>query len=87
MKRKLLKSIDSFVNACYMMMKMSVGEFAKENFPKLLENVWNDSKTDSDNLAEFRSMLETNIKLNESVGNPDAAKVISAFRDWISDID
>ena len=85
MKQKLLKEIDDFQHLCYMAMRISAGDFTKENFPKLVNNIWDDNKSDEDNLKEVKDMFETNKKLNETVGNPEAAKVISAFQEgWLN---
>lgn len=88
MKQKLLRSIDEFQNLCYMSMKMSAGDFAKENFPKLIENFWDDNKTDEDNLEAVKNMFETNRVLNQSMGNPNAAQVIAAYQEgWLNKIE
>ena len=81
MKQKLLRDIDEFYNLCYMMFKIGAGDFAKEKFPKLIENIWDNSKSDEENLNEVKSMFETNKKLNELLGNSKAAEVIAAFQD------
>lgn len=85
MKEKLLKEIENFHHLCYMAMKISAGDFAKENFPQVVENLWDENKSDEENLKSVKDMFETNKKLNESIGNPEAAKVISAFQEgWLS---
>lgn len=85
MKQKLLKEIDDFQHLCYMAMKISAGDFAKENFPKLVNNIWDDNKSDEENLNEIKEMFDTNKKLNESIGNPAAAQVIAAFQEgWLN---
>jgi hypothetical protein len=85
MKKRILKDIDEFQHLCYMAMKISAGDFAKENFPKLVENFWDDNKSDTENLNEIKKMFETNKTLNETMGNPDAAQVIAAFQEgWLS---
>ena len=88
MKQKLLREIDSFHDICYMMMKISAGDFAKENFPKLVNNVWDDNKSDEENLNEVKDMFETNRKLNETAGNQAAAQVIAAFQEgWLNKVE
>ena len=86
MKQKLLRSIDSFVNLLYMYMKTGAAQFAQENFPKIVNNIWDDSKTDEENLKEIKDMFEMNKKLNETgCGNAEAAKVIAAFQEgWLN---
>ena len=84
MKNKLLKNINEFHHLCYMAMRIGAGDFAKENFPKIIEENWDDEKTDKENLKTVKDMFETNRKLNETIGNPEAAKVIAAFQEgWL----
>jgi len=88
MKQKLLNTIDSFVNLCYTAFKIDAGNFAKNNFPKLVNNLWDESKSDEYNLKEIKDMFETNKKLNESVGNQTAAQVIDVFqKGWLNEIE
>ena len=87
MKQKLLKEIDSFVHLCYMAFKMSAGDWAKENFVPLVENFWDEKRSDEENIKEIKEMFETNRVLNENIGNPAAAQVIKAFQDgWLNKI-
>jgi hypothetical protein len=37
MKEKLLKEIEQFHHLCHMAMRIDAGDFAKENFPKIIE--------------------------------------------------
>lgn len=84
MKEKLLKEIEQFHHLCHMAMRIDAGNFAKENFPKIIEENWDDKKTDDENLKEVKDMFETNRKLNETIGNQEAAKVIAAFQEgWL----
>lgn len=84
MKKKLLETIDSFVSLCYTTFKIDAGDFARDNFPKMVNNLWDESKSDEDNLKEIKDMFETNKNLNESVGNPAAAQVIDVFqKGWL----
>lgn len=78
-KRGILHEIDSFVNTCYMFMKNSAAEFASENFPKLVNENWDDTKSDEENTEEVKRMLNMNIQLNKTVGNNAASSVIEAF--------
>ena len=87
MKQRLLKSIDEFQHLCYMAMRINAGDFAKENFPKLVENFWDENKSDKDNLKAIKDMFETNRQLNNTIGNPEAAKVIAAYQEgWLDKI-
>ena len=84
MKNKLLKNINEFHHLCHMAMRIDAGNFAKENFPKIIEENWDDKKTDKENLKAVKDLFETNRKLNETIGNPEAAKVIAAFQEcWL----
>ena len=40
MKDRILKTIDDFVNTCYTCFKIGACDFAKENFPKIVESFW-----------------------------------------------
>lgn len=87
MKQKLLKEIDSFVHLCYMAFKMHAGDWAKKNFVPLVENFWDEKRSDEENIKEIKEMFETNRVLNETIGNPAAAQVIKAFQDgWLNKI-
>lgn len=85
MKQKLLRAIDSFVNLLYMMMKTSAAEFAQENFPNVVKNVWDNSKSDEENIKEIKEMFENNRVINEILGNTNVTEVIKAFQDgWLN---
>ncbi len=87
MKEKILNEINDFVNVCYTMFKIGAGDFAKENFPKLVENIWDDSKTDEENFKEVKSLFESNVAINESFGNIESAKTIRIFMTgWLDKI-
>ena len=60
MKEKLLDSIDEFVTMCYTFGKISAAEFAENNFPKLINNFWENEKTDKDNLNAIKNMFNLN---------------------------
>lgn len=64
-------------------MKMSAGDFAKENFPKLVENFWDDNKTDEDNLKVVKDMFEANRILHQLTGYPNTAQVIAAYQEGL----
>lgn len=44
MKKRILDSIKDFYNLCYTMFKLSAGDFAKNNFPHIVENFWMKTK-------------------------------------------
>lgn len=85
MKEKILKSIDDFVSTCYTMFKIGAGDFAKENFSKLVENCWDDSQSNKHNINNIKSMFDMNKNLNEVQGNIDAAQTIDVFvKGWLN---
>lgn len=87
MQEKILKSIDDFINTCYTMFKVGAGDFAKKNFPSLVNNVWDDSQSDKQNLINIKSMFDMNKKLNEMQGNMNAAQTIDVFVEgWLDKI-
>lgn len=81
-KYELLREIKSFVNACYMFMKNGAAEFASENFTKLVNEKWDDSKSDDENVLEVKKTFDTNITLNKALGNTEAVKVIETFLEY-----
>ena len=87
MKQKILNQINDFVNLCYTAFAISAGDFAKENFQNLVENIWDEKKTDNENLKEVKDLFELNRHLNEKAGNPFAAKTIATFQEgWLNKI-
>ena len=87
MKQKVLDQIDDFVQTCYTMFKVNAGNFAKENFPKIVENFWDDTKSDEENLKTVRDVFKSNAALNRisTLGNPEVAKTIDAFCEgWLN---
>lgn len=86
MKQKILREIESFVNLLYMSMKIGAAEFAQNNFKKLVDEQWDDSKTNEENLKNIKDMFELNKNLNNTpAGNPEAAKVIEIFQEgWLN---
>ena len=55
MKEKILNEINEFVSLCYTAFKLGAGDFAKENFPTIVENFWDGEKTDKENLETIKS--------------------------------
>jgi hypothetical protein len=78
MKEKILKEIDSFVNMCYTMFKIGAGDFAKENFPRLVENFYDENRSDEENYKAIKDMFELNIVFNQKT-NEEVAKTIQIF--------
>ena len=71
MKDRILKTIDDFVSTCYTCFKIGAGDFAKENFPKIVESFWEDGKSDEENFEQIRNAFEINLMINndENVRN------------------
>lgn len=87
MKEKILNSIDDFADTCYTMFKIGAGDFAKKNFPALVNNVWDESQSDEQNLINIKSMFNTNKTLNEIQGNMKAVQTIDVFvKGWLDKI-
>ena len=82
-KVELLRETESFVNTCYMLMKNGAARFAQENFTKLVNQNWDDTKSDEENTNEVKRMLEMNKVLNENMGNNAAAQVIDTFIQFV----
>ena len=82
-KVELLRETESFVNTCYMLMKNGAARFAQENFTKLVNQNWDDTKSDEENTNEVKRMLEMNKVLNENMGNNAAAQVIDSFIQFV----
>ena len=78
MKEKILKEIDSFVNMCYTMLRIGAGDFAKENFPRLVENFYDENRSDEENYKAIKDMFELNIVFNQET-NEEVAKTIQIF--------
>lgn len=78
-KQEILHEVDSFVNTCYMFMKNSAAEFADNNFKKLINENWDESKSDEENTEEVKKMFDMNMNLNTALGNTSAASVIETF--------
>ena len=88
MKQKVLNEINDFVSLCYTAFKLGAGDFAKENFPTIVENFWDGEKSDKENLETVKQMFETNKKLNEINGSKEAAKVIEVFQEgWLNKLE
>ena len=87
MKKKILDSINDYVGTLNTMFKISAASFARENFPKVVENFWEEGKTDEENVKAVRDMFVTNEKLNTAAGHTEAAKVISIYLEgWFDKI-
>lgn len=87
MKEKILKSINDFVDTCYTMLKIGAGDFAEKNFPVLVNNVWDDSQSDEQNLINIKSIFNLNKNLNETQNNISAAQIIDIFvKGWLDKI-
>ena len=87
MKQKILDAIKDFVSICNTMFKLGAADFAKEYFPKLVENNWDDNQTDEHNFKEIFDLFELNKRLNEIQGNKNAAQTIEVFMDgWLNKI-
>ncbi|MBO6272557.1 hypothetical protein J6O48_07230 [bacterium] len=87
MKEKILKSIDDFAVTCYTMFKIGAGDFAKKNFPVLVNDIWDESESDEQNLIIIKSMFNVNKNLYEVQGNMSAAQTIDVFvKGWLDKI-
>lgn len=87
MKTKLLKSIDSFVLLLFTFGKVGYAEWAKNNFPKMVNNLWEEDKSDADNIKNIEEQFNLNKTINELQGNVDAVKCIDAFLEgWFVDV-
>jgi len=85
MKQKILDSIKDFYNLCYTMFNLSAVDFAKNNFPTIVEKFWDENKGDEDNLKSIKSAFELEKHLQESNGGNKAAEVIAAFQEeWLN---
>ena len=82
-KNELLHQIESFVNAYMFIMKNEVIDYANENFTKLVNEKWEDSKSDDENILEVMNTLKTNIAIEKAMGNKEVVKVIETFLDYI----
>ena len=87
MKQKILDSINDFYNLCYTMFNLGAGDFAKNNFPTIVEKFWDENKSDDDNLKSIKSAFELEKRLQENNGGTKAAEVIAAFQEgWLNKI-
>lgn len=84
-KDRINKGINDFVSACYTFGKIGAGDFADNNFHKIVDEAWDDTKSDAENLRSIKETLEFNIAMNNANGNTEAAKVIDAYmKGWFS---
>lgn len=87
MKEKILKEINDFVNTLYTCFKIGAGDFAKSNFPKMVDNFYDDKKTDEENLKAIKDAFETEKKLQKFTGNLQVMELIDAFqKGWLDKI-
>ena len=57
------------------------------DFTKLIENTWDDTKADEENFKEVKSLFESNVAINEILGNTESAKTIRIFMTgWLDKI-
>lgn len=88
MKEQILSAITDFVKSLQTMFKIGAADFVKENFPKLVNNFWDDSKTDEENLKEIKELFDVNKNLNNATGNTEVTKVIEVFQQgWLDKIE
>lgn len=80
MKEKILKCIEDFVNTLYTFFKISAGDFAKKNFPELVENNWDSTKSDKENLEYIKSVFGTEAILQRRINKEEIAKVLEMFK-------
>lgn len=87
MKTLILKKVDEYVSLLNTMFKLQHADFVKNNIPTLINNVWDESKSDQDNLKELKGMLTLNANLNEHQGNQQASELFKIFLEqYINDI-
>ena len=60
------------------MFKIGAGDFAKENFPRLVENFYDENRSDEENYKAIKDMFELNIVFNQKT-NEEVAKTIQIF--------
>lgn len=80
MKEKILKQIEDFVNTLYTFFKIGAGDFAKKNFPELVENNWDNTKSDKENLEYIKSIFSTEAILQRNINKEEIAKVLEIFK-------
>ena len=87
MKKKVLDAIKEFHDLCYTMFKLGAGDFAKNNFPAIVDRYWEEGKSDDDNLKAVKGAFELERKLQENAEHAETANVISAFQEgWLNKI-
>jgi len=88
MKEKILNEIKNFSDMCYTMFKIGAGDYAKQNFPNLVENFYDENRSDKENFKAIKDMFELNIVFNQHSGNLKAAAVIETFLNgWYNKIE
>ena len=87
MKTLILKKVDEYVSLLNTMFKLNSADFVKNNIPTIINNVWDESKSDQDNLNELKGMLTLNANLNKHQGNNQASELIKIFLEqYLNDI-
>jgi len=87
MKKKILDAIREFHDLCYTMFKLGAGDFAKNNFPAIVDRFWEEGKSDKDNLKAVKDAFELERRLQDSTDHAEAAKVIAVFQEgWLNKI-
>lgn len=87
MKQRILDSIKDYIRTLETMFRISAAEFVKEKFPKLVNEYWEEGKTDDENRKEIRDAFERSVFLVKMQGHDEAAKVISIYLEgWFDKI-
>lgn len=87
MKKVLLNSIDSFVSALFTFGKVGQAQFARTNFPKIVEGVWADDKSDAENIKNVEAQFVFNKNLNQFQGNTVVSQCIDAYLEgWFVEV-
>ena len=87
MKTKVLNSINNFVNILFTMFKVPQGEFAKKEFPKIVDNFWNDNASDAENLKAVKDAFQLEKEMQDMSNNRPVAMLIESFQSgWLNKI-
>lgn len=87
MKTLILKKVDEYVNLLNTMFKLQQADFVKNNIPTIINNVWDESKSDQDNLKELKGMLILNANINKHIRNKQTSELIKIFLEqYLNDI-
>jgi hypothetical protein len=88
MKQRILNAIREFYDLCYTMFKLGAGDYAKNNFPAIVDRFWDDSKSDQENLKAVKDAFELEKRLQDGAGMQESSKVIGAFQEgWLNKIE